>query len=82
MRVAILRVERINVFLREKEMAEIEHLEICLQEFFRNLVVQLLPGVMTLLQEAAHGHRDRFARTRRRRRCRDQGCKKDCAKGK
>ena len=63
-------------------MAEIQHLQICLQEFFRNLFVELLPGVVALLQEAADGHRHGFSRTRRRRRCREHGRKKDCAKGK
>jgi hypothetical protein len=45
-------------------MAEIEHLQIRLQEFLGNLLAELLPGVMAFLEKPADGHRHRFSRTR------------------
>jgi hypothetical protein len=63
-------------------MAEIEHLQIRLEEFCRNLFVKFLPGVMAFLQESANGHRHRFSRTRWRRWSRKRSRKKDRAKGK
>src|SRR5262249_3349071 len=78
--VAILRSDGINVFLGEKEMAEIEHLQIRLQEFLRNLFVQFLPGVLAFLQESPDRHRHRFSRTGRCGWSRERGRKKDCAK--
>jgi hypothetical protein len=63
--VAILRGDGVNVFLRKKEMAEIEHFQICLQEFLRNFLAELLPGIMAFLQEPPDRHCHRFSRTRR-----------------
>jgi hypothetical protein len=63
-------------------MAEIEHLQIRLQEFLRDLLAELLPGVMAFLEKPADGHRHRFPRTRRCLWSRERGGKKDGAKGK
>ena len=53
----ILGGERIDIVLGEKEMAEIEQLEIGAKEFLGNLVVQRLVGVVALFQEPSHGNR-------------------------
>ena len=53
-RVAVFCVQLIDIFLSEKQMAVIEHLEVRLKEFSRDLFIKLLMGVMTFLQEAAH----------------------------
>src|SRR5207248_5075366 len=79
--VTVLCGDGVNVFLREKEMAEIEHLQIRLQEFFRNLFVKFMPRVMAFLQQTPNGHGHRFSRTCRCRRSRECSRKKDGAKG-
>ena len=61
-------------------MAEIEHLQIRLQKFSRNVLIELLTGVMAFLQEAANRHGNCFSRRRHGRRSRDCGRKKNGAK--
>ena len=45
-------------------MAEVEHLQIRLQKFSRNFLIELLTCVMALLQETADRHGNRFSRRR------------------
>ena len=64
-------------------MAEIEHLEIRLQELLRNFVVEGLMSVMPFLQKASHGGCDiprvRFRIDLRRR---ERDGQKDCRQDK
>ena len=50
----VLRGQHVDILLGEEEMAEIEQLQIGLEEFLGNLVVQGLVGVMAFLQEPAN----------------------------
>ena len=59
-RVAILRDHFINIFLSEKKMTVVEHLEIGLKEFPRYFFVQSLMRVVAFLQKPPDRHRDRF----------------------
>src|SRR6266700_3839085 len=63
-RVAIFCIECINVLLRKEEMTEIEQFQITQQEFLRDLLIQLLAGIMAFFQEPADRHGDRFFRGR------------------
>ena len=73
-RVAVFCSERVNVLLRKEEMTEIEQFQITPQEFFRNLLVQLLAGIMAFFQEPADRHGDRFFRRRYHRWRGSHGC--------
>ena len=53
-------VKRVDILLREEKMAEIEKLEIGLQEFLRDFVVQRLVRVMAFFQEPADRNGDLF----------------------
>ena len=46
--------QRVDLFLSEEEVAEIEQLEVIAQKFLRHLGVQLLMGVMALFEKATH----------------------------
>ena len=46
--------QRVDIFLSEEEMAEIEQLEVIAQKFLRHLGVQLLMGVMALFEKATN----------------------------
>ena len=52
-RAAIFCIERIDILQREKEMTVIEQLEISLEKFFRQFIVELLLRVMPFLQKSA-----------------------------
>ena len=57
----VFRREGVDILLGEKEVAEIEGLEVAGEEFARNLVVQRVMRVVALLEEAS-GRRGRSAR--------------------
>src|SRR5206468_4521873 len=77
--VAVLCVERVDILLREEEVTEIEQLQIRLQEFFRNFLIQLLPSIVALLQQPPDRHGDRFLRRRYRRWTRNRSRQNDGA---
>ena len=52
-RAAIFRIERIDILLREKKMTVIEQLEISVEKFSRQFIVELLLRVMPFLQKPA-----------------------------
>ncbi len=54
----VFRRESVDILLGEKEMAEIEDLEIAGEEFARNLVVQRMMRVVALLEETPDGEPD------------------------
>ena len=76
-RIAVFCAESVNVLLCKKEVTVIEQLQIRLQEFFRNLLVKLLTGIMAFLQEAADRHGDCFLRRRHRRWRGNRSCQND-----
>ena len=52
--------ETVDVFLGEKEMAEIEHLEITGEQLARDLIVQGVMSVVPFLEEASDREADLF----------------------
>src|SRR3954454_15460269 len=50
----VFRRQRVDVLLGEKEVAEVEQLQVGLEELFRDFVVERLVGVMSFLEEAAN----------------------------
>jgi len=54
----VFRRQHVDVLLREEKVAEIEQLEIGLEEFLRDFVVERLVGVMAFLEEPANGGGD------------------------
>ena len=54
----VFRRQHVDVLLGEEEMAKIEQLEVGLEEFLRDFVVERLMGVMTFLEQPPHGRGD------------------------
>ena len=70
--------QHVDILLGEEKMAEIEQLEIGLEEFLRDFVVQRLVRVMAFLEEAADGGGDvSGVRFRLDRRDRERGGQND-----
>ena len=79
---AVFRRQHVDILLGEEEMAEIEQLEIGLEELLRNFVVQRLVSVMAFLEEAANGRSDiPCIRLRQERRGRERGGQDDNERG-
>ena len=57
-RVAVFRGEKIDILLREVEVIVVEPFEVVLEEALRDLLVELHPAVMPLLEQPPDGNLD------------------------